>query len=322
MTKATQSIFLGLLLLVACGRDRNLDDYNRDKALEDASRMESIEGSYRGTVLDIGNIEVGALQIDLSADRSVDSLNLERSVLKTRIYFSGKSPIYLSSEKSYYDWRSGRFQSEFLLSLNSTQSRKLLLDGKIISGKLSGNLRVSGFDDHQGTFDLSRVTDGQSAQAYFRSGELREELIGNEIVSLRYRGLIRTSAGQPDENAMRATLDISNRDMNPELRFAEIFSPRKTVRSVLTFNSPGVETSSGQIFEDGFSLSFNLGQWEEAVGSLDVEFQSANPGDRNHFSLHCLGLHLKDPARELICSYESSERGVALQFNLLREESR
>jgi hypothetical protein len=321
------------LLLSSCLNDKSLEDYNREQAREDESKLLSAAGSYRGELYSTKlRAAVGVIQVDFSADRQVNQLDLEKTVLKTTVFFSGKSPIYLSSNQTYYDWKTGRFNAEFsgfTTAPNGGKDFTLRMDGSLDGTRLKGQFELEGYEDYVGDFTLSKLKERQSAESFFRSGQIGEELKGQDEIELNYSGTIESMRDSNSPSVI--TLFISNTDVYPPLRFAELFSPKKSVRAVLTFGRREKLGSGGGTQRvkraqaettDGFSLTFNSGSWEPSLGILTVDYQSMNPIDRTHFSLRCSGYddeeRVANPSK-IQCKYQSSERGITRVFKMNRE---
>ncbi len=310
------------LTLAACGNDRSLEDYNRDKAREDENKIESAVGTYRGELRSTRNNEIlGVLQIDLSTNRKVDSLSLEKTTLETSVFFSGRSPIYISSGHTYYDWKSGRVNSEFSMLQSTGKKLTLKMDGAIYGNRLKGEFKVAGYDSHGGEFVLDRMQKRSSAESFFRSGQIANRLLGQDEVNLTYTGEMTANNEESDstKNASRVSLLISNSDTDPALRFAEIFSPQKSVRAVLTIS----RARRGESHEgsNGFSLPFNNATWEPLIGTLVADYRSIGSADRSHLSLRCSGLATAKASHptKLNCRYQSSERAITRDLKLVEE---
>ncbi len=319
-----QKMFFSLtfLALCSCG-NRNLEDYNREKAHRDEQRIQSAVGSYRGEMVNSRSREVlGLIQVDLHPDRLINvESQSETSALKASLLFSGKSPTYLNSSRTYYDWEAGRVNAEFSVPGSKQTSTIILrMDAKFTSGKLKGSIESLGFEKDSAEFELTKEKRDENSKSFFRSGQTSKSLNGKDEIELVYSGLLDGNEG--DTSASKISLMITNSDSDPALKFAELLAPQKTVRAVMAISRNDPPRRQGRL-RDGFSVNFTNGVWDPSLGTLQADYQSQNPMDRNHFSLRCSGRYVEneETPSELNCRYQSSERGITLDMSLRMEGS-
>ena len=149
--------------LIGCAKDKTIDDYNRQKLLEDVAAYQVIKGDYTGYLISsINNQPAGALHIGLQV-RPPTSGGSDKSgsgvpVILTQMDFLNDNQMSVSSPTSYYDPERGLLQVEFEISraADSAIKERISLTSQVRGGRLTGSVQALGYSSYGGTFDLVR----------------------------------------------------------------------------------------------------------------------------------------------------------------------
>ena len=110
------------LALVACGKDRNLEDYQRDKLQQNLGLYEAKAGTYTGLVRSKRDGRVlGAMQLDLSAqvknqNSNDGSVSPGSPILVGNITFLDQNEITLTAPNGYYDPNSNLYHADIQIA--------------------------------------------------------------------------------------------------------------------------------------------------------------------------------------------------------------
>jgi hypothetical protein len=161
--KKLASILLASLLLTACGGDKSLDEHQKEKAAQEATRLATVAGTYRGSITSQRTGQaIGGFEIELNVARvpndSGDTTN-SKSRLEGRVtvYASQQSSAIIELAEFASDGNSGdgTFSGRITVPLRGT-SVQLSLNGAIRGAAFTGTLSPTSRPGTPASFSLTR----------------------------------------------------------------------------------------------------------------------------------------------------------------------
>lgn len=152
---AKMKLILLAILLVGCGRDRDAEDYQKEKRADQLEKIQSIQGNYSGHLLASGSKEKwGALRISLTSASEVQNNNPEEGpisqpILLTSLEFLGTQRLSLTAQKSSYDP-----ESRLLVAEVQLQNTIIMISAEVKEGALVGKIESRGHSNFGGQFEL------------------------------------------------------------------------------------------------------------------------------------------------------------------------
>ncbi len=277
--------------IFSCGKDRNVDDYNRNKLNKDVAELQAIQGRYSGyLVSQKDNSRLGALQITLSPGTAPSSGSGSEAskpssgqpILRSTIQFQGASTMEIAGEQSFYEPTTGQVQTQILIR-RGEETFKIYLNAIIRDGGLVGTLEAVGFAGEQGRVEL--VRDGESLAKLAEKAGTTKPLFG----MTHFVGKTKFASGA--EKPVRLIL-LKPRSSSQE-EFLNLLVPVKQVIATLNYGDgasislpnaqldqrqgAGLLTASAPIGETGISMSLVCHLQAENAATTCEHSTSASP---------------------------------------------
>lgn len=140
---------LATLMLSACGKDKSLEDHQKEKAEQEANRLSAVAGNYRGSITSQRTGEsMGGFEIQLSL-KKVPNDSSDNSSSKSRL--AGSATVYSGGQQtsavieladfssSNEDAANGTFSGRLTVPLRNA-SVQLLINGAIRGDSFTGTI--------------------------------------------------------------------------------------------------------------------------------------------------------------------------------------
>jgi hypothetical protein len=332
------AVFFLSLALVGCGKDKNLEDYQRDKLQQNLGLYKSKEGIYSGIVRSkLDGRVIGAMQISFSAQTKTrpsndGQLSLGSPILVGNVQFLDKNVINLVAPEGFYDPNSNLYHADIPISRGGA-------GGGGSSGGGAGDAGGSGgANGNPGNFGNSPVTPNGTAltENVTISGQLLQETLVGEVQSQNYPeyggrfeltrngGDLRSLLAQvrpgdrrhEEEDASKVTSftgttlfrNASNSDAQPA-RAARIVLTRQTYNTsedFLDLISPIKFVQASINYSDSLKLLFPKAVYDTRQGYLTAQTLLTLNGQSNQMTIDC-----HQEGNELNCTHLTSGGGVA-----------
>jgi hypothetical protein len=157
------SLVLAAAALTASCADRTQDEWCRQKAEEEAARIDEVAGKYEGTLLSsIDGRPRGELTIEVGSALRVGAMpgctgSTLRPVATGRITLMQGRPRILPINEGAYSSVSGALSARIAVSGSPGEESVLLLGGTLKDGTFSGTLEAEGYPEAGGGFNLRRT---------------------------------------------------------------------------------------------------------------------------------------------------------------------
>jgi hypothetical protein len=155
-------LLLGSLLLVACGSDKTLEQYERDKLNNNLALYQSVSGTYTGVVQSKEENQVlGAMELNLRAETQVNpggngDTASGTPILVGNVRFLDEMVITLTAPTGYYDPNTGAYSAEIRIAKTGDGEKIVNLSGNLANGSLQGEIATRDFPGSGGKFQLVR----------------------------------------------------------------------------------------------------------------------------------------------------------------------
>ncbi len=295
--------FAALLLMSACGQDRNLNQYRTSQVEQELRNYRSIQGTYRGLAYQVGSKKpLGSVEIQLFANTVIDSDGLRsepRPVLQSYVTLNvpGLNEIVISMDTGFYFAQEKRLKTSVNAIRNDTP-RTIQLEGEIRGNSIEGLLSVFGFPSTALEVDVKRDDEWP---VLMLSDYAKDRL---PYVSARgkisYTGIAKYSGGRQEKVAM----ELRNNSVNSADMMIDLLSPVRVFTSIID-----VSTSS-------FRLSFSNMSWDSEAGTLVGSQIRGGIQNVNH-KLECESVS-NSKAEGWDCKYTSSLVGILQGFEFRR----
>jgi hypothetical protein len=266
------------LVLSACGKDKTLDEYQRERLQENLSVYQSVAGSYTGIVQSTqSHKSLGAMQIDLRAETKVDGSPsgsdsaLGKPTLVTNVRFLDETVISFSASSSYYDQDTGAYNAQITILRESGEGETIALSGFIRNGQISGEIATTNFPGYGGSFVLQK--DGKPLGELGKArkpDDLNTNSPTRQLAS--YDGVTTFSDGSKKQVRIVALTPVRGTAED----FLDIISPRKQVQ--LSFN-----------YSQSLNLLFSSAIFDLKQGQLTGKLYLKQGGEiTQQMNLECL----------------------------------
>lgn len=261
MRKTLAFALLGTTLLLSCARDRNLEDYQREKIREDLGLIQAAAGIYRGVLYSntdqspLGAVEL-SLQASTRAEKGSNGSKAESSpVLLGNLRVHGNRLMSIRINDASYDSVTGFYQANVPVKQQNGESIEVVIRGTITEGRFEGNIEAYNFHESGGTIRLERdaplpeiASGGQTKDGSQPSQPMDED---NTALGT-FRGtttFLRSGATKP------VSLVIISPNSSSEEEFLNFFLPIRTVQVTLNYG-------------DSFQILHPSVQWNQQTGRL------------------------------------------------------
>ena len=284
---AALSLILALGL-TGCSRDRDTDDYRKEKVLEELARLNTISGTYTGELKSratgekLGNISV-QLQADTTADRTPDGTRTEeRPVLRTRVSYIGQHPLTLVFSAASYDSTANTIKSQSAVTKTDKTVYQVDLIGVIKGDSLEGSIQAFGYPENAAVFVANKgvqPTEQGDLPPDFR--EFNQSYIGSTVTSA-------------NGTQISPRLRILSNPLSREEEFLELVLPIRNVRATLSL---GLNAE----------VVFSQARWDEQTGNLQGIAELGTSDIKTNILLKCHQTNI--PGLQIpgwSCDYSSS----------------
>ena len=290
-------IFAVLLSLVGCAKDRNVEDFQREKRAEDMAKLQTVAGVYSGILYSIDEKPLGALSISVVPDTKIGATNTNSTqspVLIGNVTFSGTQKVSANFEQSSYDNDNKSFKALVGIRSGGNENIKIEISGVFQNESFNGRIEATGFSENGGHFSLAK---GVSLSQITKPGNAVPSL----PEALSYRGTMKfRSSGKVEPVQMTVLLKKSTE----EERFLQLLMPVRKVEASLRFNS-------------GLVLAFANSEWDLRVHSLLGKNLLATTGEM--LTLECEETVFQLGKDGWICKYLTSGLGFVGDVEVERQ---
>lgn len=298
------------IALVGCGKDKSIEQYQRERLQENLAVYESVAGTYTGAVYSTETRKsIGALQLDLSAETTTvnsttGELPIGAPVLVTNVSFRDQSVLNLRIDSSVYDEGSGAYAATVTVDRTSTggqfpggdKTAQVIIKGFIRNGHLTGTIGATNNPRGAATFDLElNGTPIDQIRKGAPKGPL--DTVG---VTKRYSGkgtMPDSRSGKSARRTMKFT--VNKPSQGPAGDFVDIFNP-----GVVKLVNASIE------FSEAVSISFINIVWNPANGTIDGSNTLSGSGDTYTVFLQCSNFQFTRQDEPFHCDYWSSRSAV------------
>ncbi len=203
-----------------------MEDYRREKLQEKVSRINSVSGTYSGSVVSkLDGTHIGSVSLSFQArtdlQSSSDSVTSEQNVLVSgSLSFKSLTSMEVVFNNGFYDEITGIFQVTISIAQIGTTDSKLYLTGVVSGNKWIGSIEAAGHPEFGGSLNLSKNSSNPAITP--NTEALRLQQLDKEKYA--YVG-----SYEIDNVKTPVKLSFINRDIMPELYFFKLFSPVRQV---------------------------------------------------------------------------------------------
>ena len=287
-----------LTIASGCGKDRTVEDYQRDRVAEQKAMIRAVAGTYTGT-LSLADGTSGDIQIHLAEDtqinntRSSISTTAQASIQGSVEFVSQGTLRVLSFRNGFFDSGSGDFQAEVSIDQRSGKSTTIEISGTISGDSVDGSLAATTYLKQAGNFHAVR---GDSISSGLSTGR---STAPPPAYGSRYTADVQFSDGSKRHMA----LVVTNTNSSSEQAFYDAFSPIKYVDA--QFQDLGDANSTASSESPLCSAPFNNSTWDQRNGQLYGRLSQAGGGpDSASLTLQCQQ-EMHGSAMAWNCSYYS-----------------
>ena len=296
--------------LVGCGKDKSIEQYQRERLQENLAVYESVAGTYTGAVYSTAtNKSIGALQLDLSAETtsvasSTGELPIGAPVLVTNVSFRDQSILNIRIDSSFYDQSSGAYNATVVVDRQTVgqptpggdKTAQVVIKGFIRNGHLTGT--IGALNNPRGSAKFDLVLNGTPLDQ-IRKGAPKGPLdtVG---VTKQYSGRGTMPDSRTGKSTRRSmTLQVNKPSQGPAGDFVDIFNP-----DILKFVNVSVE------FSEAVSISFINIVWNPANRTIDGSNTINSTSGTYTVFIQCNGFEFTQQSEPFHCDYWSSRSPV------------
>lgn len=243
------------ILLVACGKDRDAQDYKNDLLSKSLAKLQAVQGSYSGYVISKKDgSNMGAMKVTLTAKTKVtqgsdQSGSTAQAVLAVNVDFQGISKMAVVAQDSYFDSERGHFQTDIPIVLRNSQgqfeNKTVTISGVVAGEHLVGELQGFEFPEYGAKIDLNKQNISLEALAK------RVPPVNGGFSNGGFIGVTHFARGV----TKNVLMVLSKPNTTSEVDFYNLFSPVKPVQITLNYGQDA-------------QINFSNGNWDQRVGKL------------------------------------------------------
>ncbi len=234
-----------LAIAIGCSKDKNMDDYRRDQLQQSIERMNTVAGSYSGSLVSsFDKTNLGAVNLTFKTQTNISSSSSEVSTQQTTtisgsLTLKGLSQTTLSFNVGSYDDVTGRFQVTIPAGKISGVDSTISLDGNISDGRWVGEISFSGRSEYSGSMDLQKDAPLSNTSAIEVSGTRLQQI---KNADYDFVGSYKVASDKVERAVQLNIYDIDN---SPVQTVFKMISPIRNVNvnldfSVFRLNFPAV----------------------------------------------------------------------------------
>ncbi len=285
------------LLGAGCAKDKNVDDYQREKRAEEMAKLQTVSGVYSGLLYDANDKPLGAISISVVPDTKIGSTNsnsTQNPVLTGKVTFSGTQEVSANFEQSSYDNDNKGFKAIVGIRSAGNENTKVEVSGIFQNESFNGRIEVTGFSENGGHFSLTK---GVSLSQITKPGDTVPSL----PEALSYRGAMKF---QKSGSIEPIQMTILIKKSTAEERFLQLLMPVRKVEASLRFDS-------------GLVLAFSNSEWDLRVHSLIGKSLLASTGEM--LTLECNEATFQSGKDGWSCKYLTSGLGFVADIQVERQ---
>lgn len=294
--------------LVGCG-DKNTDDYNKQKVLQEIAKLQTVVGTYRGPLVrKTGKAELGTLTIELEADTRItlgaNQTNPSRqAVLKGALVIENDTKTLLSFSDGFLDSNSKELQATIPLVRRNSDAVTIQLFGMVSDNGMTGTIRAREFSEFSAEFTLTKI-ESQKINPMVTSDNPETQPQGPpaQLWTATYPSTKSTTGWRSVD------LIIFPHQATNEEEFINIFVPVKLVDAAINFN-------------DMVQVPFANSEWDLRTGKLHGETKGGSGADEHDLALDCIAFRIPDNQFGWNCRYMNNLRGSVFSASLAPKPS-
>lgn len=218
-------IALTALLAVACGKDKTVDEYQREKLRENLALYESVAGSYTGLVVSkTDGTVIGAMQLVLEAKTVATDPNggetaVGKPVLAGTVNFLDQFVTTLEAPNGFYDPATGAYSAQITVTRSDLTKETMNISGNISGEVLGGQFSLASYSDSGANFQLNK--NGRPIDELLKNAANRRPTEGRKTKK-SYNGKGRFEEG---ERVRKVRLMVAFPSRSRTDDFLELFAP-------------------------------------------------------------------------------------------------
>ncbi len=234
---------LCVIALAGCG-DKNLEDYQREQASRDLSKLDNARGDFSGYLKRSLNGEtMGALLIRFTpelrptagkAGTTESTLSPNQAALIADIEFQGKGEYRAHVKDGLFNPDTGQYDVDLKISRASGTAETLSLRGKIVGNRFEGTLQAPGFSQMAGEFSL--VRDGAKMAQMLKELPSQGVEVGSVSPDLQ-SSTVQTYMGKTkfSSRTLPVSLVVTEDRKSPSEEVLQLFYPNRKVFFTLNY---------------------------------------------------------------------------------------
>lgn len=296
-TSTSQLVLLlgAALFLSACVKDKDIDDYKREKAQKDLAQLQAIEGSYTGLIVDSRNKKIlGGFGLELSAQYRTTNPNdgtapVGEPTLVSKLHFEDFSSFSFPTDQSYYNPDSGAYESDFNIPVAGQPGTayKFNISGQVGAGHLVGHLE--GGDGSSSGADFDLVLNGPDIHDLAQ----KRETAGweNASISFEAKQVIDMGAGPAPSHIVLTTA------------FSKFMQPSDHFENVFLYDQKNIQVD--WVLDGDVHVTFTSALWDQQTGEVVGNTPSASAAGVTQ-AIHCSGFYFVNQKTPFECDFKSN----------------
>lgn len=294
----TKISLLGLgLQVLACGADKDIEDYRREKLADELNSVSWMSGVYEGkidsqaTQKSLGSIH---LQLDPSTRviSGADSVtNAQQLVLNVKVKILGEKENYLNFTDGYVDTKSGKFQVVMPIKWPTGETSQIEISGSFVEPVLKGKIEALGYPEMSGVFAAQKSSDPQT-KFELSKASLYSSPPGTPVKKWR-------SPWPSEKQTADDWVDLFYfpENTSSDLEFLKVFSPLRYFDVMMNVG-------------DVVNLVFSNARWDQRSGRLYAKAKLAESNGAERIGiLDCIAVNLDQVDSGLNCHYVNGFSG-------------
>lgn len=225
----TSLSFCSVLLLTGCGKDKNMDDYNRDQNEQNIARIESISGSFTGAVVSkIDGKSLGEMSLTYKARTSGSGgdASKQATLISGSVNIQGLESSEVAFDNGSYDEQASG--DNFHVTIGEGTTTKISLNGRIIDNHWVGTIEVTGQSAYGATLNLLKNAPQSSAQAI--------EVSGTRLEQIKRGNITYSDIYKYNNKNLQVSMNFINKTITAEQTLVKLLSPVRLVDVSLDFS--------------------------------------------------------------------------------------
>ena len=220
-------IMSSTIILLGCGKDKNMDDFRRDQLQQSFARITSISGSYSGPVISkVDGSNLGNILLKFKASTDVQSnsgrVSNDQSVLVSgSINLKSLTTTEVSFDNGFYDDVTGNFQVTIPVTQDGGVTSKISLTGHISEDHWIGNIDVKDQEEYGASLNLTKDAPPANTSSLEVGGVRLQQMKKLDYV---YEGTYKVM-----DSTSPFKMTFRDKDVFPEQSLYKLFSPIRQI---------------------------------------------------------------------------------------------